>query len=99
MTDHTDDDAVRRRRLAWRCAHRGMKEVDLIFGGFVADNIDRFTPDELAEVERLSDIPDGELLDWFIGRSPVPDAYDTPLVRRMMEKRLTLADYNRDGRI
>ena len=87
------DEAVRRRRLAWRCAHRGMKEVDLVFGGFVAANIDRFSSREIEELERLSDVPDGELLDWILGRAPVPAEYDTPLVRSLLEKRFTPADY------
>ncbi len=96
MTEPSED-AIRRRRLAWRCAHRGMKEVDLIFGGFVAENMDRFSSAELDEIERLSDVSDGELLDWFIGRTPVPTQYDTELMRAMMRKRFTPGDYVRDG--
>ncbi|WP_137390687.1 succinate dehydrogenase assembly factor 2 [Rhodoligotrophos defluvii] len=96
MTDEMED-AVRRRRLAWRCAHRGMKEVDLIFGGFVAETIDRFSAAELDEVEILAELPDNVLLDWILGRKPVPPEYDTPLTRALLEKRLKIADYTAAG--
>ncbi|MGF7161332.1 antitoxin CptB [Rhodoligotrophos appendicifer] len=93
MTEHSDDE-MRRRRLAWRCAHRGMKEMDLIFGGFVAANMDRFSDAELSEIERLSDLSDGEMLEWFMGRADVPADYDTPLVREIMAQCFAPADYS-----
>ena len=92
MTDNSDD-VLRRRRLAFRAAHRGTKEMDLLFGGFVAEHLDDFTTEELAELERLSDLPDNDLLDRFTGRTPVPAELDSPLVRRLLERRLTPADY------
>jgi len=92
MTDQSED-LLRRKRLAFRAAHRGTKEMDLLFGGFVADNLDGFSSTELAELERLCDVPDNDLLDWFTGRLPVPDGFDTPLVRQLLARRLTPKDY------
>jgi antitoxin CptB len=92
MTDKSED-LLRRKRLAFRAAHRGTKEMDLLFGGFVAENLDDFSAADLTELEALSDIPDNDLLDWYTGRLPVPEGNDTPLVRRMLQRRLTPKDY------
>lgn len=92
MTDNSED-LLRRKRLAWRATHRGTKEMDLLFGGFVAENLDNFSSSELSELERLSDVPDNDLLDWYTGRLPVPEDLDTPLVRLLLQRRLTPDDY------
>jgi antitoxin CptB len=80
----------RRRKLLFRCWHRGMREVDLIMGRFADAAVDDLSEDELAEFERLIDVPDHEVLAWVTGEAAVPAAYDTPLFRR-------LRDFNRRG--
>jgi antitoxin CptB len=80
----------RRRKLLFRCWHRGMREVDLIMGRFADAAVDELSDDELAEFERLIDVPDHEVLAWVTGEATVPAAYDTPLFRR-------LCDFNRRG--
>jgi antitoxin CptB len=80
----------RRRKLLFRCWHRGMREVDLIMGRFADAAVDELSDDELAEFERLIDVPDHEVLAWVTGEAAVPTAYDTPLFRR-------LRDFNQRG--
>lgn len=80
----------RRRKLLFRCWHRGMREVDLIMGRFADAAVDDLNDDELAEFERLIEVPDHEVLAWVTGEAEVPAAYDTPLFRR-------LRDFNRRG--
>jgi antitoxin CptB len=80
----------RRRKLLFRCWHRGMREVDLIMGRFADAAVDALSDDELAEFERLIEVPDHEVLAWVTGEAAVPAAYDTPLFRR-------LRDFNRRG--
>jgi antitoxin CptB len=80
---------ARRRRLSFRAWHRGMREMDLIFGRFA----DRFVADlndtELAEFERLIDVPDRELLGWITGEFDIPAEHDGPLLRRLREFQLS----------
>ena len=80
----------RRRKLLFRCWHRGMREVDLIMGRFADAAVDELSDDELADFERLIDVPDHEVLAWVTGEAAVRAAYDTPLFRR-------LRDFNRRG--
>ncbi|MGN6462109.1 MAG: succinate dehydrogenase assembly factor 2 [Pseudolabrys sp.] len=80
----------RRRRLLFRCWHRGIRETDLIMGGFADAHIATLTGAELTELERLIEVPDADLLNWVIGEREVPPEYDTPLFRRMRDYHLSL---------
>jgi antitoxin CptB len=74
---------TRRRKLLFRCWHRGMRELDLIMGRFAETTLDCLTSDELSELERLVELPDQDLLTWLIGEAEVPPEYDTPLFRKL----------------
>src|SRR5712692_47666 len=76
---------VRRRKLLFRAWHRGMREVDLIMGRFADAAIAQLTDHELAEFERLIEVPDHELLAWVTGEAGVPASYDTALFRRLRD--------------
>lgn len=80
----------RRRRLLFRCWHRGIRETDLIMGGFADAHIATLTDAELTELERLIEVPDADLLNWVIGEREAPSEYDTPLFRRMRDYHLSL---------
>ena len=51
----------RRKRLLFRCWHRGTREMDLILGRFADAEISGMRDDELAELERLIEVPDPDL--------------------------------------
>jgi len=74
---------VRRRRLLFRSWHRGIREMDLIMGGFADAFIERLNARDLDDFERLTDVPDPELLDWIIGEAPVPATYDCDVLRQL----------------
>lgn len=75
---------TRRRRLLFRAEHRGTKEADLIIGGFVRRELAAFAPAELDELEAILDLPDVDLTEWLMGRSPVPEDARLPLLLRMV---------------
>ena len=64
----------RRRRALFRAWHRGMRELDLVLGGFADANIATVSDHDLADFEALMDLPDGDVLAWITGREPVPSA-------------------------
>lgn len=69
-----DDLDMRRRRLLWRAAHRGLREMDLVLGGFAARHVREMRAVELDELDAIIATPDQDLLDWILGRSAVPPA-------------------------
>jgi len=74
---------VRRRQILFRAWHRGMREMDLIMGRFADAEIGDFSDGDLAEFERLIEVPDRDLLGWITGEVETPSNYDTPLFRRL----------------
>jgi len=64
----------RRKRLLFRCWHRGTREMDLILGRFADSEIGNLTEQELAQFERLMDVPDPDLYAALTGNMvPAPD--------------------------
>ncbi len=88
-TRSSDGLDVRQRKLLFRAWHRGMREVDLIMGRFADAAIAQLTDDELAQFERLLEVPDRDVLAWITGEWEVPPEYDTPLYRRLRDFHLT----------
>jgi len=81
-TEH--DIAARRRRARFRSWHRGMREADLILGGFADRHMGTLSDAELDAYEALLDIPDADLLRWVTGEAQVPAEEDTALFRRIV---------------
>ncbi|GGE79569.1 succinate dehydrogenase assembly factor 2 [Stappia taiwanensis] len=86
-TDDADPNAPRRKRILYRCQHRGMKEMDILLGGFAQHRLAELKPEELDILETLMDVPDQDLFSWMIGRVPVPEAFDTPIYREIVALR------------
>ncbi len=76
---------VRRRKILFRSWHRGMRETDLIMGRFADSALEQLDDTELAEFERLLEVPDRDLLAWITGEIDVPAIYDTALFRRLRD--------------
>lgn len=79
--DAKPDIDARRRRAKFRAWHRGMKEMDLLLGGYADAHVDTMTHESLSDFEVLLEILDRDLFKWFTGEGPVPADQDTPLFR------------------
>jgi antitoxin CptB len=75
----------RRRRLLFRSWHRGIREMDLVYGGFADAHIAVLNDPELDEYERLLELPDQQVFEWVSGAQPLPADYDTLLFHRLCE--------------
>ena len=75
---------IRRKRILWRAMHRGMKEVDLLLGGYALRAVASLTERELDELEAVIDLPDPALLAWIKGEAAVPASHDTPTLRAVL---------------
>ena len=74
---------VRRKRLLFRCWHRGTREMDLILGRFADAEITGLTNDELSELERLIDVPDPDLYAAVTGDKALPPELASGLFDRI----------------
>lgn len=65
----------RRKRILYRATHRGTKEADFVVGGFFRAAAEHLPDAKLDEADALLDVPDLDLMDWLMGRLPVPDRW------------------------
>lgn len=75
----------RRRRLLFRCWHRGIREMDLVLGGFADAHLASLTEAELTELERWLEVPDQQIFAWVNGMEMTPQKFDTGLFRRLRD--------------
>jgi antitoxin CptB len=75
----------RRRRALFRSRHRGLRELDILLGSFADAHLAGLSESELAAYENLMEAPDVEALSWITAAEPLPKAYDTPLLRKLMQ--------------
>ena len=76
---------ARRRRLLFRCWHRGIREMDLVLGRFADAQLTSLNDAELDELEGWLDIPDQQMFAWVNGAEPTPAELETALFRRLRE--------------
>jgi antitoxin CptB len=67
-----DPHAERRKSLLWRASHRGIREMDLLLGGYARHVVGSMDGRQLDELEAIVALPDQEVLAWIMGQAPVP---------------------------
>jgi antitoxin CptB len=80
-SSHGLDD--RRKRLLFRCWHRGTREMDLILGRFADAEIGTLADDELSQLERLIEVPDPDLYAALTGDGTLAPEYASALFERI----------------
>jgi antitoxin CptB len=73
----------RRKRLLFRCWHRGTREMDLILGRFADAEIARLADAELTQLEHLIELPDPDLYAALSSDVLLATEYRTPLFERI----------------
>jgi antitoxin CptB len=73
----------RRKRLLFRCWHRGTREMDLILGRFADAEIETLSEDELGTLERLIEVPDADLYAAISSDMPLPPEHASALFDRI----------------
>jgi antitoxin CptB len=79
-SDGLDD---RRKRLLFRCWHRGTREMDLILGRFADAEIAHLRDSELGQLEHLIEVPDPDLYAALTGEKPLSAEYAGALFERI----------------
>ena len=74
---------TRRKRLLFRCWHRGTREMDLILGRFADSAIATLSDSEVGQLERLIEVPDPDLYAALTGDKPLAAEYADALFERI----------------
>jgi antitoxin CptB len=77
----------RRRRILYRCWHRGIREMDLVLGQFAEDHIATLSEDQLDELENIMAEEDQDLVQMVTGSLAVPEKFQTPLFEKITSYR------------
>ncbi|MBW6418254.1 succinate dehydrogenase assembly factor 2 [Celeribacter sp. PS-C1] len=85
MTETID---IRRKRLKIRAWRRGIKEMDLLIGGYADAHLSMMDEAQLDEFEQLMDEHDQDLLSYATGLKPVPEH-----LKPMLDKVIADADH------
>jgi len=80
-SSHGLDD--RRKRLLFRCWHRGTREMDLILGRFADAEIATLSEQELTQLEHLIEVPDPDLYAALTGDKALAPDYAGALFDRI----------------
>jgi antitoxin CptB len=73
----------RRKRLLFRCWHRGTREMDLILGRFADAEIADLSDSDMTELESLLELPDPDLYAALTGDQPLDPEYASALFDRI----------------
>jgi len=82
----------RRKRLLYRCWHRGTREMDLILGRFADAHIADLSEAELDDLERLGELPDPDLYAALSGAGELPLEFANGIFLRIKSFRATDPD-------
>jgi len=75
---------ARRKQLLYRANHRGIKEMDILLGGFASANLSDLSEAEVDTFEAIAEHPDRDLLTWFTGEVKTPDDVAGPMFDRIL---------------
>jgi antitoxin CptB len=90
---HNDDlSNIRRRRLLFRCWHRGTLENDLLLGSFADTCLAGFDNTQLERFEALLDCPDPDVCEWVLGSTPPPAEHQNDVLSMLRAFRAAQRD-------
>ena len=78
----SEDHDTRLKRLRMRAGHRGIKEMDIVLGGFAdRGGLSDLDANDLDTFEAILGENDQDLLSWVTGQEAAPERYATLLAR------------------
>ena len=57
-----------KKQILYRSMHRGFKEMDLLLGGFVKKNIEKFDFKDLNDLDKLLSLEDEIIFKWYLNK-------------------------------
>ena len=72
-----------RKRLLFQCQHMGLKENDVLYGGFARAHMAALSAEELEQFDALLGQNDRDLMNWALASEDAPKPFNTPLLKRI----------------
>jgi len=87
MTDEHKNTELEHRlkRLRYRANHRGIKEMDIVIGGFANERLQDLSHEEIDSFEALMEEHDRDLIVWVTGEAEFPYAELKPIFEKVCE--------------
>lgn len=76
-------------RLRWRC-RRGMRELDVVLAGFLANGFGRLSEGEIVLFEAVLDLQDPQLHAYLCGREHPADPALARLIERIRDSHIAV---------
>jgi len=73
----------RLKRLRFRSCHRGVREADLLVGGYFERWHGAWSEADMAWFEALLEEQDADILGWALGTAPVPERWAGTMMTRL----------------
>ena len=88
MENDDETTAARRKRILFRSWHRGTQEADLLLGRFADRHLGTMDAAALDQFEAVLELPEPDLMAWYMGQVPVPPAIRSPVLDRIFNFRI-----------
>ena len=85
MEKDTETDTLRRKRVYFRSWHRGTQEGDLLLGRFADRYLAAMEDEALTEFEAVLEVPEPDLLAWYMRHADVPDDQQSRTLRLILD--------------
>ena len=85
MTRGRMDKDLRLKRLRFRAGHRGIREADLLVGGFFEAHHAGWSEADMDWFERLLEEQDVDILAWAMGSAGVPERFAGEMMKRLQK--------------
>ena len=71
---------IRKKRLKFRCWHRGSREADLLLGTFADRYLEDMGSTDVIKLENIVDCDDQVIWDWLTGVAEVPKGISRTMI-------------------
>lgn len=74
----------KKKKLIFRCGHRGTKEMDLLLGEFAKAHVPNFNEAQLALFEDFITNSDPDIYNWVTAREPIPAQWNNEIAELLL---------------
>ena len=78
-------DELKIKKLIYRSAHRGCKEMDVILGPFAEQELAGLSAEDVKRYEKFIEEDDWDIYAWVSGKLDMPEEYSDNIGKKVIE--------------